>query len=200
MEEINSNTFYIKQMLFIIDLRKNIFIHQLLENIEINMVIYFDKDKNEFKIGKNEDIYKKNITIIYKIKNWYYRDNENLDFSKLYDKVYIKLTSNTKDDIKEILSNEIYMSDDDFEIFYSQLLKSKEESFWDDWLSFYLFIQDLTDNNKFFRNYFNIIRVKEYLKQKIESDELRYIEDIVYNFKYEDVFNSIKEINKDLKF
>lgn len=187
MEKIDENLFYVKLLFFVEDLRKNIFKCQFFENAEIDMIIYFDKDLNEFCIWKTTDIDEKNIMKIYTIKDWYYRDSENVDFWKLYEKVYIKLVSNSHDEIKKFLLSEIYTTDEDYEVFYEKLLEIMKKDYGDDWLSFYLFVQDLVEENQSFRNYFNIIRIREYIKQKIESDELKYIEDIVHNFRYENI-------------
>lgn len=188
MENFDENVFYVKKIVFIQEIRKNIFKSQFFENKEIDMVIYYDKDLNKFCIWKNSDINEKNIVIIYTINDWYFINGENVDFWKLYEKSYIKLVSNSQDEIKEILWNEIYITDEDYQIFYKKLLEIMEKDYWDDWLSFYLFIQDLIDENQHFKNYFNIARLKEYVKQKIESNDLKYVENIVLNFRYEDVY------------
>lgn len=187
MEKIDENLFYVKLLFFVEDLRKNIFKCQFFVNEEIDMIIYFDKDINEFWIWKTTDIDEKNIMKIYTIKDWYFRDNENVDFWKLYEKVYIKLVSNSMDEIKEFLSSEIYLTDAEYKIFYEKLLEVMKKDYWNDWLSFYLLIQDLIDENQSFRNYFNLIRVKEYIKQKIDGNDLKYIEDIIHNFGYENI-------------
>lgn len=187
MENFYENVFYVKKIIFIQEIRKNIFKSQFFENKEIDMVIYYNKDLNEFLIWKNSAINDKNIVIIYTINDWYFINGENVDFWKLYEKIYIKLVSNSQDEIKEILWNEIYITNKDYQIFYEKLLEIMEKDYGDDWLSYYLFIQDLIDENQSFRNYFNTARLKEYIKQKIESDELKYIEDILHNFKYENI-------------
>ena len=102
--------------------------------------------------------------------------------------IYIDFCSSSKDEIKQILSKDVKFSNDDFEKFYVELLKLKEKDYWDDWLIFYIFISDLSEKSKLFDNYFDIVRFKEYMRQKIESNELKDVEDIVLNFRYENIY------------
>lgn len=191
MWKINKNTFNIRQILFVSSLRENIFREQLFVNSEIDLIIYYDKDINDFKFGKFEDINGKNIEVIYTLPWWYSRINETVDFSNMYMDIYIDFCSSSKDEIKKILSQEIKFTNEDFEKFYVELLNLKEKDYWDDWLIFYIFISDLSEKSKLFSNYFDIVRFKEYMKQKIKSDELKDIEDIVLNFRYENIFSYI---------
>lgn len=191
MWKINKNTFYIRQILFVSCLRENIFREQLFVNTEIDLIIYYNKDINDFKFGKFEDVNEKNIEVIYTLPWWYSRVNETVDFSNMYMDIYIDFCSSSKDEIKKILSQEIKFTNEDFEKFYVELLNLKEKDYWDDWLIFYIFISDLSEKSKLFSNYFDIVRFKEYMKQKIKSDELKDIEDIVLNFRYENVFSYI---------
>lgn len=191
MWKINKNTFYIRQILFVGCLRENIFREQLFVNTEIDLIIYYDKNINDFKFGKFTDVNGKNIEVIYTLPWWYSRVNETVDFSNMYMDIYIDFCSSSKDEIKKILSQEIKFTNEDFEKFYVELLKLKEKDYWDDWLIFYIFISDLSEKSKLFNNYFDIVRFKEYMKQKIKSDELKDIEDIVLNFRYENVFSYI---------
>ncbi len=188
MWKINKNTFNIRQILFISSLRENIFREQLFVNSEIDLIIYYDKDINDFKFGKFEDINGKNIEVIYTLPWWYSRINETVDFSNMYMDIYIDFCSSSKDEIKKILSKEVKFSNEDFEKFYIELLKLKEKDYWDDWLIFYIFISDLSEKSKLFDNYFDIVRFKEYMRQKIESNELKDVEDIVLNFRYENIY------------
>lgn len=188
MWKINKNTFNIRQILFVSSLRENIFREQLFVNSEIDLIIYYDKDINDFKFGKFEDINRKNIEVIYTLPWWYSRINETVDFSNMYMDIYIDFCSSSKDEIKQILSKDVKFSNDDFEKFYVELLKLKEKDYWDDWLIFYIFISDLSEKSKLFDNYFDIVRFKEYMRQKIESNELKDMEDIVLNFRYENIY------------
>ncbi|MBW7954954.1 hypothetical protein H3C61_04030 [Candidatus Gracilibacteria bacterium] len=160
-------------------------------NTEIDLIIYYDKNINDFKFGKFTDVNGKNIEVIYTLPWGYSRVNETVDFSNMYMDIYIDFCSSSKDEIKKILSQEIKFTNEDFEKFYVELLKLKEKDYGDDWLIFYIFISDLSEKSKLFNNYFDIVRFKEYMKQKIKSDELKDIEDIVLNFRYENVFSYI---------
>lgn len=186
MDKININVFYIKKMLFIQDLRKKIFTHQFFLDDKKDMIIYFDTNLNEFWFGENNNI-SENIKVIYNIDDWYFRHTDKIDFSWIYEEIYNKLISNSKDEIKEIFKTEFYVDDEEFDIFYYYLQKLLDENNWEDWLIFYSIIQNLVDNNVFFQHYFNLIRVKEYVKQRIKRWDLKYLENIINDFSYDDI-------------
>lgn len=184
MNKFKKVLFKRKKEKFIKNLREIIFTHQYYEDLSIDLVIYYDLKYEEFwieKMKKDYEFVSKNIKTIFRIRNWFKKDLTDIDFTELHQLIYIVLMWWTKDEVKSLLASEIKISDDDLDILYTQLLDSVEETK-EDWM-FYGVIENLAGKNKFFAKYMKIRRCRNYITQKINWWNLKYIEKVVRKFK-----------------
>lgn len=169
------------------NLRKNIFIFDYISldkektvayvwfNIKNKEVLYF------FTEPENLD---ENDILLFVFKRYWKRTDDEVDYSELYYEIYDILTSKGKNEIKEYIKKDFEI-DDDFEELYIDLLKSINE-YKEDWFVEGIILK-LSWMNEVFNRYMKMRCCKEYVKQKLQTNEMIDFENYVKNLKYENI-------------
>lgn len=145
------------------------------------IITYVDSKKDFFIYHSNKFIQKyKNEKVVYILKNWAKRNN--IDYSNIYEHIYLTLLENSKEDIKNWIINELYVNNEDFDKFYDDFLFHK-----DDWNQESI-IKMLVEKNPFFWNFINNFFYTEYLLENSKNPNLVKMEKFIKKLKYKDIF------------
>ncbi len=170
-------------------LREYIFTYEYLNLNNEKSVIYIWLNLKQRKIlyffTEPDDCLEEDDILLFVIKK-YWKYTEKIDYEEMYYEIYSILTGKTKEEVKEYIKNDFEINDEDFEQLFLDLLTYTEKTK-DEWLSEWI-IAKLSSINELFSDYLELRRSREYVKQKLETNELKDLENCLKNINYEDLF------------
>lgn len=152
------------------------------KNEDLNLVYNLKNNEFLFYHENNFKIKNKNEKLIYTLKNW--SKKEKIDYSETYNNIFLNLNKD-KNDIKDFLSSDIQITDEEFEDFYSNLQYIKKET--KNELSSEWFLNLLNKRNKTFNTFLDKILHLEYILENHHKFYLKKIEIFLKKLKYEDI-------------
>ncbi|MGE4444135.1 MAG: hypothetical protein AB7E37_04045 [Candidatus Altimarinota bacterium] len=152
------------------------------KNEDLNLVYNLKNNEFLFYHENNFKLKSKNEKLIYTLKNG--AKKEKIDYSDTYNNIFSNL-DNDKNYVKDFLSADIQITDEEFEDFYNTLQDIKKET--KNELSGEGFLNILSEENKTFNTFLDKILHLEYILEKHHSFYLRKIEIFLKKLKYEDI-------------
>lgn len=168
-------------------MREYIFTYDYLNLNNHDSVVYVWFNLKQWKIlyfFTEPDYLDEDDILLFVIKK-YWKSIDKIDYEELYYEIYSILTWKTKDEVKEYIKKDFEIDNWDFEQIYSDLITSMKQVE-NDWLLEWIIVK-LSSINELFSDYMEFRRIKEYVKQKLETNELIDFENYIKNLNYEDL-------------